>query len=473
MSTVAERAGRLWIDAKGAPEALLPLCSTIVWHDGTERPLGVAERAEVDRMNVELAGQGLRVLAVAQRCLDPGVPAPEQRAQAEHDLCFLGLVAMFDPPRPEVADAVAACHRAGIRIIVITGDNGLTAAAIASSVGITGDRPTVVTGEELERMSDAELDERLRDGRELIFARSSPEAKLRIADALRASEHVVAMTGDGVNDAPALRRADIGVAMGRSGTDVAREASTMVLTDDNFATIVVAIAAGRRVYDNIRKFLLYIFAHTTPEVTPFLIFALGGGSIPLPLTVPQLLAFDVGTETLPALALGREAPEPGLMRKPPRRRAESIIQAPMLLRAWLFLGVICAALAMAGFFWVLMRAGWHPGDPTGEGDPLHHAYQQATTMTFLGMVAGQVGTAFAARTERASLRSVGVFSNRLLLWGILFELALAALLIYAPPFQSALGTAALNPEMVLFVAPFPFIVWGADELRRWLLRRRA
>jgi magnesium-transporting ATPase (P-type) len=397
---------------------------------------------------------------------------PEQRAQAEHDLCFLGLVAMLDPPRAEVHDAVAACHRAGIRIIVITGDNGLTAAAIARNVGIAGEAPTVVTGEELDRMTEAELDQLLREGRELIFARSSPEAKLRIADALRAEKHVVAMTGDGVNDAPALRRADIGVAMGRSGTDVAREASTMVLTDDNFATIVTAIGAGRRVYDNIRKFLLYIFAHTTPEVTPFLVFALGGGSIPLPLTVPQLLAFDVGTETLPALALGREAAEPGLMEQPPRRRSESIIQAPMLLRAWLFLGVICAALAMAGFFWVLVRAGWAPGDPTGEGHALHHAYEQATTMTFLGMVAGQIGTAFAARTEHASLRSVGVLSNRLLLWGILFELALAALLIYAPPFQSALGTAALDPAMVLFVVPFPFIVWGADELRRWLVRRR-
>jgi len=207
-------------------------------------------------------------------------------------------------------------------------------------------------------------------------------------------------------------------------------------------------------------------------VTPFLVFALGGGAIPLPLTVLQLLAFDVGTETLPALALGRERAEPGLMDRPPRKRSESVIRPAMLLRAWLFLGVICAALAMSGFFYVLLGAGWHPGDPTGEGDPLHHAYLQATTMTFLGMIAGQVGTAFAARTERVSLRSVGVFTNRLLLWGIVFELVLAAILIYAPPFQSLLGTAALAPDMVLFVVPFPFIVWGADELRRWLMRRR-
>ncbi len=473
MSTVDERDGRLWVNAKGAPEALVSRCATVVWSDGRERPFGAEERAEVDRLVASYAGEGLRVLGVARRHLDPDDAVPERREEAERDLCFLGLVAMLDPPRAEVPDAVAACHRAGIRIIVVTGDHGLTAAAIARRVGVARTGLTIITGEQLDAMSEPELDELLREGRELIFARSSPEAKLRIADALRAEQHVVAMTGDGVNDAPALRRADIGVAMGRSGTDVAREAATMVLTDDNFATIVVAIEAGRRVYDNIRKFLLYIFAHTTPEVTPFLVFALGGGAIPLPLTVLQLLAFDVGTETLPALALGREPAEPGLMQRPPRKRSESVIQPPMLLRAWLFLGVICAALQMTGFFYVLHRAGWHPGDPTGSGHPLHHAYQQATTMTLLGMIAGQIGTAFAARTDRASLRSVGVLRNRLLLWGIAFELVLAAILIYTPVFQSLLATAALDPGMLLFVAPFPFIVWGADELRRWALRRRS
>jgi magnesium-transporting ATPase (P-type) len=380
---------------------------------------------------------------------------------------------MIDPPRPEVAAAVASCHRAGIRIIVVTGDHPRTAVAIANQIGIAGGHARAISEDQLESMSEAQLDAALEAGGELVFARSTPEAKLRIADALRAGGHVVAMTGDGANDAPALRRADIGVAMGRSGTDVAREASTMVLTDDNFSTIVAAVAAGRRIYDNIRKFILYIFAHLTPELAPYVVFALGGGAIPLPLTVLQLLSVDVGTETLPALALGREAAEPGIMRRRPRSRSQRIIDRPLLVRAWLFLGLISAALGMGAFFYVLLRAGWSPNDPTGAGTPLHHAYQQATTMTFLSMVACQVGTAFAARTERASLRSVGVFSNRLLLWGIAFELALTAILIYVPVFQDLLGTAALPWDYLLVVLPFPFIVWGADELRRWRARRRA
>jgi magnesium-transporting ATPase (P-type) len=234
---------------------------------------------------------------------------------------------------------------------------------------------------------------------EVIFARSSPESKLRIADALRAKGQVVAMTGDGVNDAPALRRADIGIAMGRSGTDVAREAATMVLTDDNFATITAAVEAGRRVYDNVRKFISYIFAHAVPEVVPFLVFALAGGAVPLPLTVMQILAIDLGTDTLPALALSREPAEPGLMERPPRPREQGVISGGMLARAWGFLGLISAALVMAAFFLTLQRAGWHPGAATGPGSALNHAYRQATTVTWLGIVACQIGTAFAVRTE--------------------------------------------------------------------------
>jgi calcium-translocating P-type ATPase len=472
MSTVDRRDGELVVSCKGAPDELLRRSNTVVWRDGIERPLAGDERAELVAAMDAYASDGLRVLGVARRRLDPGDPVPSTRDEAETGLCFLGLVALLDPPRREVADAAARCRTAGIRIIVVTGDHGLTAAAIAKRVGITSGEPTVVSGRELDQMSEEQLDALLRDHYELIFARSSPEAKLRIVDALRAEGHVVAMTGDGVNDAPALRRADIGVAMGRSGTDVAREASTMVLADDNFATIVAAVEEGRRVYDNIRKFILYIFAHATPEVVPFLLFAVSGGAVPLPLTALQILAIDLGTETLPALALGRDPAEPGLMERPPRPRSEGVIRAAMLRRAWLFLGSISAVLVMAGFFYVLVKAGWSPGDSVSRHSDLHNAYLEATTMTFLGIVACQVGTAFAARTEHASLRAVGAFSNRLLLWGILFELVFAGAVVYLPPLQDVFGTASLGVDAVLFVLPFPFLVWGADELRRYLLRRQ-
>ena len=233
--------------------------------DGEEGTLAQADRERVTAAVEGFARQGLRVLALARKAT-PSAAQPPERDDAESGLCFLGLVTMQDPPRAAVADAVARCHAAGIRIIVITGDHPLTAAAIAGQVGIGGKDPLIVNAQPFDHRHEQEVREILATGREVIFARASPETKLQIAEALRSEGHVVAMTGDGVNDAPALRTADIGVAMGRSGTDVAREASTMVLTDDNFATIVVAIEAGRQVYDNVRKFIQYIFAHATPEV---------------------------------------------------------------------------------------------------------------------------------------------------------------------------------------------------------------
>lgn len=473
MSTIDEEApGDLVVNTKGAPELLLDRCTT-VRRGAAAVLLDAATRAEVARAVDEAAARGLRVLAVARRALEPGAPCPEQRETAETELELLGLVSMYDPPRPEVADAVVRCRRAGVRIIVVTGDHGLTASAIARAVGIVGASPTVVTGEQLGGLSEPDLDRLLRDTDELIIARASPEAKLRIADALRAEGQVVAMTGDGVNDAPALRRADIGVAMGVSGTDVAREASTMVLTDDNFATIVTAIEEGRRVFANVRKFVFYIFVHAVPEVAPLLVFALAGGSIPLPLTALLILAIDLGTETLPALALAREPAEPGIMDQPPRSRRDGVISRQLLVRAWAFLGTISAALVLGGFFLVLVRAGWRPGDATTAGTPLHHAYLQATTMTFLGIVACQVGTLFAARTDRASLRSVGFLTNRLVLAGIVFELAFSACVIALPPLRDVFATAIPPGEDMLVLLLFPIVVWGADELRRRARRLRA
>jgi potassium/sodium efflux P-type ATPase len=461
--------GRLWYHAKGAPLELLERCTTVRGADG-DRTISDKDRRTIRAAFEGYAQRGLRVLGFAERHTERDAALPRDRAEA--GLCFLGLAALEDPPRSDVAGAVTQCHEAGIRIIVITGDHALTAEAIAREVGIIHGTPLILTGEQVDELGEDELEDTLEATPELIIARSSPETKLHVVDALRARGHTVSMTGDGVNDAPALRRADIGVAMGASGTEVAREAATMVLTDDNFASIVDAVEEGRVVYENIRKFVTYIFAHATPEVIPFLIYALAGGAIPLPLTALQILAIDLGTETLPALALGREPAEPGIMQRPPRHRNQGILDRSMLTRAWVWLGLLEAALVTGAFFWLLIRAGWSPGDPTGAGSALHHAYLQATTITFAGICACQIGTAFATRTNRSALRSIGVFSNRLLLWGILFEVAFAAAVVYLPPLQTLFGTASLSGLDIAPLAAFPLLVWSSDEARRWALRRR-
>jgi calcium-translocating P-type ATPase len=467
-SVVARTPSGLLLCTKGAPEAVLARCTGSVGADGVAALTSQDRNRLLHRLE-DLSSQGLRLIACAQRVL-ADVPRMD-RDEAEQQLELLGFVALTDPLRDAVPDAVEQAHSAGITVHVITGDSGPTAAAIARSAGIRAESSAIVTGPTLDAMTDAELDALLvRTGSEMVFARSSPEDKLRISQRLQGEGHVVAMTGDGVNDAPALKCADIGVAMGRSGTDVAREAATMVLTDDDFATIIRAVEAGRRVYDNVRKFVLYIFAHAVPEVVPFLLFALSGGRIPLALTVAQILMIDLGTETLPALALGREASEPGIMDRPPRPRREKIITKDMLVRAWGVLGVTSAVLVTSAFFLVLTSDGWRLGAEVGAGSPLHDTYLRATTMAFAGIVVCQIGTALAARTDRVSLLRVGVLSNRLLLGGIAFELLVAGAVIYAPPLQHVLGTRPLTWTELAVLATFPPVVWGADELYRW--RRR-
>jgi calcium-translocating P-type ATPase len=457
MATVDLIGGAVRAHVKGAPEVVLPHCR-----------LAPTDRDALTTALDDLTGRGLRVLAIAGRDWSDH-DLPDREVAEGPGLTLLGLIALLDPPRPEVPAAIESCHASGIRVHIVTGDNGRTAAEIARRVGVSVDR--VVDGPALDQLSEAELERLLTSDGEIVFARALPEAKLRIADALEHDRHVVAMTGDGVNDAPALRHADIGVAMGRSGTEVAREAATMVLTDDNFATVVAGVEEGRRVYDNVRKFVLYIFAHAVPEVIPFLVFALSGGVIPLPLTVLQILAIDLGTETLPALALGREPAEPGIMARPPRPRGQNVIDRAMLLRAWGLMGLASAVLTMGLFLLVLLSAGWAPGDPTGPGSPLHDGYLQATTASFAAIVACQVGTAFAARTQHSSLRAIGLTTNRLLLGGIAFELVFAAAVIYLPALQSVFGTAALPAWAVAALLPMPVIVWGVDEIYRALRRR--
>ncbi len=451
---------------KGAPKEVLALCTQMQWGDQTHR-LDETERVMIAEINDAYAREGLRVLAVAMRPI-PAAFATFASEAVECDLTFVGLVAMVDPPRPEVAAAVEKCHRAGIRIIMITGDYGLTAESIARRIGIVhSQQPRIVTGSELESLDDAALALILDE--EVIFARVSPEHKQRVVRALQALDQVVAVTGDGVNDAPALKQADIGVAMGIAGTDVAKEAADMILTDDNFASIVGAVEEGRAVYANIKKFTAYIFTSNTPEAIPFIAFALSGGRIPLALTVMQILAIDLGTDLVPALALGAEPPEPGIMERPPRQRNEHVINGSMLARAYLWLGPIQSLAAMAAFYFMFWTNGY-----AGQWFDLPSSgllYQAATAMTLGAVVTTQIGNLFAQRTERTSLAKIGLFSNRLVWVGIATELLLIALIIYVPFLQMIFGTAALGIQHWLFLFAWAPALLVADEGRKLLLRR--
>jgi magnesium-transporting ATPase (P-type) len=323
-----------------------------------------------------------------------------------------------------------------------------------------------MTGEELRRLSPTQLQLAL-DRPEVVFARLSADQKLTLVKALQAKGHTVAVTGDGVNDAPALRAADIGVAMGRGGTDVAREAADLVLLDDNFATIVSAIEEGRAVYQNLRKFLTYILTSNIPELVPYLAFVLF--RIPLPLTVVQILAVDLGTDMLPALALGADPPHPGLMREPPRPRGQRLLTRGLLLRAYLFLGVMEAAAAMAAFFFVLHGGGWQYGAPLAAADPL---YLQATTATLAAIIAMQMVNVFLCRDPRRSVFAQYLFGNRLIFLGLAVEAALILGIVYTPPGNRLFGAAPLDTAVWLYLIAFVPGMLLLEELRKAWVRSR-
>lgn len=448
MSTLHWAEGRLIAFTKGAPESVLPLCANTHVHDNTIA-MTLDERTRILSQGRSFAEQAFRVLAVAMR---------EVAHQPEHidvdtietDLTFLGLVAMMDPPRREVPEAIARCRRAGVRVVMVTGDHPLTALAVARKIGLApvqgGPSPSgfvpVIEGSQLDKMSDERLRRLLTPSRpgepDPVFARMAPRHKMRIVSAFKDMGEVVGVTGDGVNDAPALKKADIGIAMGITGTDVAKETADIVLLDDNFATIVSAIEEGRTVYDNIRKFSSYILASNVPEIVPFLGYGFIG--MPLALTIPQVLAVDLGTDMIPALGLGTERPQSDVMDLPPRSRSERLLSLPILLRAYLFLGIIEAIVAMGGFFLFLYSQGWTWGTHLDWSSPL---YRQATTVTFAAIVLAQVANVFACRSDHLSVSTLGWRTNPLIMWGILTELIILSLIAYTPIGNEIFGTSPL------------------------------
>lgn len=446
---------------KGALESVLPLCAKVTSEEGI-RALDSDTRAAIRVAEDRMALQGLRVIALASRILGPSA---QQSDVLERELVFLGLAGLEDPPRPEVAGAIRKCREAGIAVIMVTGDHALTAAAVAREIGLTDSAaPRAVSGQELSRMSLMGLQLAL-DAGAIIFARVTPEQKMRIVQALIAKKHVVAVTGDGVNDAPALKAAHIGIAMGVTGTDVAKESADMILMDDNFASIVNAVEEGRALFENIRKFLTYVLVHNVAELVPYLAFALL--RIPLPLTPIQALFIDMGTDSLTALGLGAERPVPQRMRLPPRSQDERLLNLPLATRAYLFLGLIEAAAAMSAFFFVLQSAGWRYGEVLGREDPL---YLQATTACLCGIIVMQILNVFLCRSSVRSVFSLNPFDNRLILWGVVLELALLLIAAYSGWGSRLLGTAAIPPTAWLLLVPFAVAMLVLEELRKWLVR---
>ena len=473
MTTIHQTAGGRVAFVKGAPKEVLELC-TRRRHNGADVPMTEDDFRNIMAVNDGYARNGLRVLAVAARSLAGDAVLPASLSEytpelVEKDLTFLGLTAMVDPPRPDVARAVKECRSAGIRIIMVTGDYGLTAESIARRIGIVkGDHPRIVTGVDLQKMKPEELKEALRG--EVIFARVAPEQKLQVVSALQEMGEIVAVTGDGVNDSPALKKADIGVAMGISGTDVAKEAADMILTDDNFASIVHAIEEGRAVYSNIRRFVQYIFTSNVPEAVPMALYVFSRGAIPLPLTIMQVLSIDLGTDIVPAMGLGVEEPEAGIMDVPPRSRKESLLNGPLVVRAFFWYGLLESIFSTAAYFFLNWLHGW-PGVPLASSGTV---YLMATAMTFAATVFSQIGMVFNCRTQQLSVFKKRLFSNRLILFGVAVEVAIVALWVYLPvPGMHALfNTAPLGWREWLFLIAIPPVMLFADELRKAFLRRR-
>jgi sodium/potassium-transporting ATPase subunit alpha len=442
---------------KGAPEAVLSMCDRIML-DGRNERLTVERREAVIDDYRKMASRGERGLAFAWRAAEDG-------GMPEDGYILIGLTGMIDPPRPEVPEAMAKCHEAGIKVVMITGDYGLTATTIARQIRMISGPGMVIHGDELFAMSDEALAEILSNSEEIVFARIAPVQKLRVVQAFQALGETVTVTGDGVNDAPALKNADMGVAMGRMGTDVAKEASDMVLMDDNFATIVSAVEEGRTIFDNIKKFIAYILTSNVPEILPFIAYVLL--DIPLPLTVVLILTIDLGTDILPALGLGAERPETDVMKKKPRSRGERLLSRNLLLMSYGVVGMIQAAAGFFSYFVILYSGGWQWGQELANDDPI---YRTAITGFFASIIICQIADVIICRTRRQSLLTVGFLSNRLVLLGIGTELLLLSLISYVPVCNVFFGTEPLALWQLALSLPFAVLILIGDELRRYGVR---
>ncbi len=465
MTTINVIENETFILTKGALETILPLCKSIF----TEKEIKELTNKEITILRQtydSFMAEGLRVISFAfKRIAKETNFINIKDEEVESNLTFVGLMGLEDPPRPEVYEAIKKCHEAGIRVIMITGDAGKTASAIGRQIGLIDENAIPIEGTELDSMNDNSLKELLLS-KKTIFARMSPRHKLRIVSILKDEGERVAVTGDGVNDAPALKKADIGIAMGIAGTDVAKEASDMVLLDDNFATIVNAIEEGRAVFENIRKFISYIFASNIPEIVPYIAYVLF--RIPLPLTIMQILAIDLGTDLFPALALGAEKPSRDLMKQPPRSPEERLLNFKILSRSYLFLGPIEALAGLFGFFYVLKSGGWQWGEMLAPNNVL---YMHATTACLGAIIITQIGNVFACRSFSESIIKLGFLTNKLILFGILIELVISVFIIYHPWGNKVFGTAPLEPKLWLFLLPFGIILLIAEEIRKLIAKK--
>lgn len=447
---------------KGAPESVIPLC-----RGGGEEGDGSGEDGDDRALQMvdEMASHGLRVLAVAQRSL-PGLPGARFKLEeVETGLTLLGLIGLHDPPRAEVRLSLQAARDAGIKVGMVTGDHAFTATAIARETGLIGSPELVLEGHTLPE--DDEVLAALLDRDGVVVSRVTPEQKLRVARLLQHRGHVLAMTGDGVNDGPALQQADIGVAMGLSGTDVAREAADLVLLDDDFATIIAAVEQGRATYANIRRFLTYHLTDNVAELTPFVFWALSGGRFPLALSVLQILALDIGTDLLPALALGSEAPSKGALKRPPERR--HLMDRALMFRVFGLLGPVEALMEMTAYTAVLLGAGWTPGAELPPSDAL----MAASGAAFSTVVLAQLANAFACRSATSPPWRLGWFTNRLLLWAVLAELGLLSVFLFLGPLAALLGHAPPTPGgLAVALAAIPAVLL-ADWLYKLARHRKS